>query len=242
MGHFIPSSVRAPDPWFTFTFLVTHRLFLKPHELLQTISARVEGLLSGEKAAEVAQRLLQLLRTWTDACVGDFRDPRMMEPLKVATDKISSLSQECKALVRASQKALLDALKAMEAHEAKIKKEFDTQMKVKRETLSQSGTLSASGKGISALIPDCGAAGRLALRAPYHAWPKVPDSSPDSARSRCHATAGRRSGRPVGVSHRRLRPRACIRLTSTRAFFLLFSFLAHAKRYQRPVPRPVHRK
>ena len=39
VDHFIPNATITPNQWYSFTFLVTSRLFIAPHDLLATIAS-----------------------------------------------------------------------------------------------------------------------------------------------------------------------------------------------------------
>lgn len=60
---------------FTFTFLLSSRLFMRPHELLGT-------LLDMKADGEPLDDLVQLLKLWTRTFPYDFRDERMMSHIK----------------------------------------------------------------------------------------------------------------------------------------------------------------
>lgn len=92
---------------YTFTFLVTSRLFLKPFELLQMIADCPE-------LDDVAA--IQLLRTWKDTCASDFKDQRMMKPFTEATKKLTSANAKSATLVRTLQEGLFKALTDMETY------------------------------------------------------------------------------------------------------------------------------
>jgi len=136
VDHFIPNATITPNQWYSFTFLVTSRLFIAPHDLLATIASRIELLLKGRNVA-VAERLVALLRQWKDTCAADFRDERMNVPFDKITKKLSSVNDECRALVKTLKQGIYEQLVSLEASEARVKKEFEEQMKVKRETLSR---------------------------------------------------------------------------------------------------------
>jgi len=146
VDYIIPTATKAAkskaDAWYTFTFLVTSRLFLKPFELLQMIAD------CSELDAVAA---IQLLRTWKDTCASDFRDQRMMGPFTEITKKLTAANSESATLVRTLQEGLFKALTNMETYEAKLKKEFELQLKVKRETLSSTGMSSKKDKSILSL-------------------------------------------------------------------------------------------
>lgn len=58
---------------FIFSFLLSSRLFIKPHELLQKLIAAEQDTLD---------RLVGLLSIWTKTFPYDFRDERIMSHVK----------------------------------------------------------------------------------------------------------------------------------------------------------------
>ena len=152
VDYILPTATKAAkskaNAWYTFTFLVTSRLFLKPFELLQMIADCPEL---------DAVATVQLLRTWKDTCASDFRDQRMMRPFTEITKKLTAAltaanpDESATTLVSTLQNGLYSALKNMETYELKLKKEFELQLKVKRETLSSTGMSSKKDKSILSL-------------------------------------------------------------------------------------------
>ena len=78
------------------------------------------------------------MRNWKETCAADFRDERMNIPFDKVTKKLSSVNDECKGQVKDLKQGIYDSLVALELSETCTKKEFEDQMKVKRETLSRS--------------------------------------------------------------------------------------------------------
>lgn len=60
---------------FAFSFLLSSRLFIRPHELLGT-------LLDTKQDHEPLDDMVRLLKTWTRTFPYDFRDERMMSHIK----------------------------------------------------------------------------------------------------------------------------------------------------------------
>ena len=87
----------------------------------------------------VGNRLLVILRDWVRTCVADFNDKRMMKPFKIVTAKIQSIDKECAALVKEVEQSIFSQLTKIQSTEKYLKKEFEAQMKVKRETISRAG-------------------------------------------------------------------------------------------------------
>lgn len=77
--HMVPTDVYYPDRAYLFAFLLSSRLFIKPHDLFARVRALCEtqqGLGSSccqPGAARFAEHLVQLLAEWTETFPYDFR-------------------------------------------------------------------------------------------------------------------------------------------------------------------------
>lgn len=80
--HLVPTEVYYPDRAYIFAFLLSSRLYIKPHDLLDTIrslSETQQGLgVSGKgppqhSTEKFAEHLVQLLAEWTETFPYDFR-------------------------------------------------------------------------------------------------------------------------------------------------------------------------
>ncbi|XP_061760945.1 ras-GEF domain-containing family member 1B-A isoform X4 [Nerophis ophidion] len=89
--HLVPTLDYYPDRTFIFTFLLSSRLFIPPHQLL----AQVCHLWAEQHGAghAPAEQILQLLTDWTETFPQDFRDQRMMCALKEVTLHLYSRDQ-----------------------------------------------------------------------------------------------------------------------------------------------------
>eukprot|EP00055_Hartaetosiga_balthica_P012111 m.57862 g.57862 ORF g.57862 m.57862 type:complete len:610 (+) comp7839_c3_seq1:29-1858(+) len=140
---FTPTEDTMPEKQFIFTFLATSRLFIAPHELLSRIAATAKEKLEGveemgfeQSEDNLATRYATLLREWTEKFSYDFRDERMMVPLRDITKVCGSFNDEVKAIVLDIQRVLFKKLNALEQYEMKLKRELELQIKTKTETLS----------------------------------------------------------------------------------------------------------
>merc|ERR1712137_224427 len=70
-----------------------------------------------------------------------------MKPFKIVTAKIQSIDKECAALVKEVEQSIFSQLTKIQSTEKYLKKEFEAQMKVKRETLSRAGGKMAAEEG-----------------------------------------------------------------------------------------------
>lgn len=80
--HMVPTDVYYPDRAYLFAFLLSSRLFIKPHDLLARVRSLCEtqqGLGSTTSGStqpglfRFAEHLVQLLAEWTETFPYDFR-------------------------------------------------------------------------------------------------------------------------------------------------------------------------
>lgn len=79
--HLVPTDVYYPDRAYLFAFLLSSRLFIKPHDLLAKVRnlCDTQGLGSTNITpghpgqSKFAEHLVQLLAEWTEAFPYDFR-------------------------------------------------------------------------------------------------------------------------------------------------------------------------
>ncbi|XP_051153527.1 uncharacterized protein LOC127276881 [Leptopilina boulardi] len=134
--HMVPTAEYYPDQAYLFSFLLSARLFIKPHELLGEVCALCESQqnLSGENGKEKVLRfvhhLVQLLAEWTGIFPYDFRDERMMSHVKSITQKIAAVDAGIRQEVSNFLQNLLLRLTALERYEeglARLAKEPSTE-------------------------------------------------------------------------------------------------------------------
>ncbi|XP_043252964.1 uncharacterized protein LOC122397691 [Colletes gigas] len=121
--HMVPTEEYYPDRAYLFAFLLSARLFIKPHELLGEVCALCEHQqnLNGEGGKERLQRfvprLVQLLAEWTETFPYDFRDERVMGHVRSITQKIAAVDAAARQEVSALLQNLLLRLTALERYE-----------------------------------------------------------------------------------------------------------------------------
>ncbi|XP_023031658.1 ras-GEF domain-containing family member 1B isoform X2 [Drosophila willistoni] len=108
----IPKNVIDLDKEFIFSFLLSSRLFLRPHELLGK-------LLDSVPDSECLESLVALLAEWTQKFPYDYRDERMMNHVKHIVARCSQSHLE--AVVSQILSALLKRLTDLERHEADLR-------------------------------------------------------------------------------------------------------------------------
>ncbi|KAI4820745.1 hypothetical protein KUCAC02_028714 [Chaenocephalus aceratus] len=95
--HLVPTLDYYPDRTFIFTFLLSSRIFIRPHELMSKVChlCMEQTTLSDSQAdkirvRKIAPKILQLLSEWLETFPYDFRDERMMRSLKELTHRLAS--------------------------------------------------------------------------------------------------------------------------------------------------------
>ncbi|CAG9855720.1 unnamed protein product [Phyllotreta striolata] len=125
--HMVPTDQYYPDRAYLFAFLLSSRLFIKPHDLLakvRTLCETQQGL-GGKPAGTASQarfveHLVQLLAEWTETFPYDFRDERMMEHVRKITQQCCAINSSFRANVSALLHNLHPRLTALEAYEKSI--------------------------------------------------------------------------------------------------------------------------
>ncbi|XP_024937984.1 uncharacterized protein LOC107265304 isoform X2 [Cephus cinctus] len=121
--HMVPTEEYYPDRAYLFAFLLSARLFIKPHELLGEVCALCEHQqnLNGEGGKErlhrFVPRLVQLLAEWTETFPYDFRDERVMGHVRAITQKVAAVDAAARQEVSALLQSLLLRLTALERYE-----------------------------------------------------------------------------------------------------------------------------
>ncbi|XP_055839555.1 ras-GEF domain-containing family member 1B [Episyrphus balteatus] len=108
----VPKNVDELDKDFVFSFILSSRLFLRPHELLGK-------LLSSVPDSESLATLAALLAEWTHRFPYDFRDERIMSHVKHIVSRCSNTGLE--ELVSEILSALLKRLTELEKHEGDLR-------------------------------------------------------------------------------------------------------------------------
>ncbi|XP_034472000.1 uncharacterized protein LOC117779795 [Drosophila innubila] len=123
-----PKNVIDLDKDFLFSFLLSSRLFLRPHELLGKL------LDSIAESFECLESLVVLLAEWTEKFPYDYRDERMMNHVKHIVASCSN--SHLKDVVSKVLSALLKRLTDLERHEADLRACQSNNEKVIRRTLN----------------------------------------------------------------------------------------------------------
>ncbi|KAL3284622.1 hypothetical protein HHI36_018776 [Cryptolaemus montrouzieri] len=131
--HMVPTDVYYPDRAYIFAFLLSSRLFIKPHDLLAKMRNLYEiqqGLSSSTNAAATqtasrsrfAEHLVELLAEWTDTFPYDFRDERVMQHVQTVTQQCCIINPSLRSNVSSILHNLLQRLTALENYEKSLEK------------------------------------------------------------------------------------------------------------------------
>ncbi|XP_039275867.1 uncharacterized protein LOC111063372 isoform X2 [Nilaparvata lugens] len=123
--HMVPTGDYYPDRAYLFAFLLSSRLFIKPHELLGQVTALADSqqklydkhASSKERLCRFIPRLVQLLAEWSETFPYDFRDERVMAHVRNITHRCVTLEAGVRQDVSALLQNLLHRLTALEKYE-----------------------------------------------------------------------------------------------------------------------------
>ncbi|CAH1715707.1 unnamed protein product [Aphis gossypii] len=128
--HLVPTTDYYPDQAYLFAFILSSRLFVKPHELLAKVVAVCHAQqrlgdpvsaalnpLHKDQLSRFVPRLVQLLAEWTDKFPYDFRDERVMAHVREITHQCVSVEPAVRHQVSAMLQTLLHRLTALDKYE-----------------------------------------------------------------------------------------------------------------------------
>ncbi|XP_027627278.1 ras-GEF domain-containing family member 1A [Tupaia chinensis] len=118
MEHLVPTVDYYPDRTYIFTFLLSSRVFMPPHDLLARVGQicleQRQKLEAGPEKARLksfSAKIVQLLKEWTEAFPYDFQDEKAMAELKAITHRVTQCDEENgtvkKAIAQMTQSLLL---------------------------------------------------------------------------------------------------------------------------------------
>ncbi|XP_037084058.1 ras-GEF domain-containing family member 1B-like isoform X2 [Pollicipes pollicipes] len=136
--HLIPTSSHYPDRAYIFAFLLSARLYIRPHELLERLAGvtRTEAASPEQRThnAKVATGVLQLLSEWSDTFPYDFRDERVMAQVRVISQRCIQANPDLQREVRVVLQNLLDKLTCLEKYEDYVEKLNTEAVKLQNST------------------------------------------------------------------------------------------------------------
>nr|CAD7593738.1 unnamed protein product [Timema genevievae] len=123
--HMVPTADYYPDRAYLFAFLLSSRLFIKPHELLGEVCELCDQQQKlGDKHGPAKERLgrfvphlVQLLAEWTETFPYDFRDERVMAHVRSLTQKCVTIEPGVRKEVSTLLQNLLHRLTTLEKYE-----------------------------------------------------------------------------------------------------------------------------
>ncbi|XP_033268866.1 ras-GEF domain-containing family member 1A isoform X2 [Orcinus orca] len=118
MEHLVPTVDYYPDRTYIFTFLLSSRVFIPPHDLLARVGQicleqrqQLEAGSDKAKLKSFSAKIVQLLKEWTEAFPYDFQDEKAMAELKAITHRVTQCDEENgtvkKAIAQMTQSLLL---------------------------------------------------------------------------------------------------------------------------------------
>ncbi|KAF4524006.1 hypothetical protein B566_EDAN006300, partial [Ephemera danica] len=121
LQHVVPTAEYFPDRAYLFAFLLSARLFIKPHELLGEVCQRCDAQhkqASDPRApGRFVPHIVQLLAEWTETFPYDFRDERVMAHVRALTQQCVSMDPTVRREVSQLLQNLLHRLTSLEHYE-----------------------------------------------------------------------------------------------------------------------------
>ncbi|NP_001349032.1 ras-GEF domain-containing family member 1A isoform 3 [Mus musculus] len=100
MEHLVPTVDYYPDRTYIFTFLLSSRVFMPPHDLLARVGQicleQRQQLEAGPEKAKLksfSTKIVQLLKEWTEAFPYDFQDEKVMAELKAIAHRVTQCDE-----------------------------------------------------------------------------------------------------------------------------------------------------
>ncbi|XP_026570292.1 ras-GEF domain-containing family member 1A isoform X1 [Pseudonaja textilis] len=122
--HLVPTMDYYPDRTYIFTFLLSSRVFIHPHELLAKVGhlclKQKQQLETGVEAEKgklkaFATKIIQLLKEWTETFPYDFQDEKSMKELKEIAHRITQCDEENGTVKKIISQMTQDLLMALAA-------------------------------------------------------------------------------------------------------------------------------
>ncbi|XP_021342900.1 ras-GEF domain-containing family member 1B-like isoform X3 [Mizuhopecten yessoensis] len=130
--HLVPTTSYHPDRTYVFAFLLSSRLYIRPHSLLgevcQVCSLQqnlTEANANREHLGKFGPNIVQLLSEWAEMFPYDFRDDRMMNQLKEITQRIVTIYPELRGDVTNIKHNLVNRLAGLQKYEEELSKWSD---------------------------------------------------------------------------------------------------------------------
>ncbi|PAA56800.1 hypothetical protein BOX15_Mlig027185g2, partial [Macrostomum lignano] len=122
---FLPCADVAPDPAYSFTFLLTSRLFVAPADLLFELSQCHLAMPHGQERRRLVEHSLALLDQWTKLFPYDFLGRKMSEVLRALCESLARESTDASKRLADLTASLLARLTAAAQAEAELLRHFE---------------------------------------------------------------------------------------------------------------------
>ncbi|XP_072279278.1 ras-GEF domain-containing family member 1A [Pyxicephalus adspersus] len=118
----VPTVDYYPDRTYIFTFLLSSRVFIHPHEILAKVGQicikqkqQLEAGTEADKAKlkSFAAKIIQLLREWTETFPFDFQDERSRKELKEIAQRITQCDEENGTIKKSISQMMQNVLLAL---------------------------------------------------------------------------------------------------------------------------------
>lgn len=153
----VPTGDYYPDHDYLFAFLLSARLFIRSHELLESVcnfcdvQQRLGGSTStntttsttnttSQQHQQFARHFVKLLAEWIDTFPYDFRDERMMQHVRHWTQRCIAVDGRLRTNVSTMLQQLLNRLTALDQYEGQLTDEG------RRSASASSSSTCAGGK------------------------------------------------------------------------------------------------
>ncbi|CAL1528441.1 unnamed protein product [Lymnaea stagnalis] len=127
--HLVPTSEYYPDRTYTFAFLLSSRLFIRPHDLLAEVFKLcvLQQNLSQDnvdktRLGQFGPHIVNLLSEWTEMFPYDFRDERMMKQLRDITQRIIAIYPDLRKDINNLSYNLVTKLTNLKSYEETLNK------------------------------------------------------------------------------------------------------------------------
>nr|CAH0108135.1 unnamed protein product [Daphnia galeata] len=129
LQHLVPTAEYYPDRTYIFAFLLSSRLYIKPHALLAQVvrlcmlqQNLADQKLTKEMLGRFCPHMVQLLSEWMETFPYDFRDERVMQHVRQLTQRCVALDPSLRRDVSQMLHNLLHRLTALEKYEEFLEK------------------------------------------------------------------------------------------------------------------------
>nr|KAG5697197.1 hypothetical protein BaRGS_002206 [Batillaria attramentaria] len=127
--HLVPTADYYPDRTYIFAFLLSSRLFIRPHQLFAEVCKLCvyQQNLSHERInrdslGKFGPHIVRLISEWTELFPYDFRDERMMKHMRDLTQRVITIYPELRKDISAVMHALLTKLSRLDTYENSLSK------------------------------------------------------------------------------------------------------------------------